>query len=100
MYKRYEDSIDLLRVGLLRPIGYDHPMDWLAFASEIDALWSLQDNFESVSLHHIPQSENGWADQLVKEARARGFIISHRYQSQTDRSAPKRSVSSDQTWSN
>uniref|UniRef100_A0A0D3D528 Small ribosomal subunit protein uS4c n=1 Tax=Brassica oleracea var. oleracea TaxID=109376 RepID=A0A0D3D528_BRAOL len=29
MYKRYEDSIDPLRVGLLRPIGYDHRPDGL-----------------------------------------------------------------------
>lgn len=42
------------------------PMDWLVFASEIDAFWNLHDNFESMSLLHIPISKNGRTDSLAK----------------------------------
>ena len=71
-----------------------NPEDWPTFTTEIDMLQRLQDDFEDVSLSHIPQSKNGCADALAKKARTRGYIFSHIDQTQTDGDAPRRINSS------
>ena len=39
-----------------------NPMDWPAFASKIELLHRLHEDFENVNLAHIPPSRNGWTD--------------------------------------
>ncbi|RID65048.1 hypothetical protein BRARA_D00270 [Brassica rapa] len=67
-----------------------NPMDWPAFATEIEVFQRLQENFEDVSLSHIPRSRNGRADALAKEARTRGYVFSHIDQTRTDGDALRR----------
>ena len=57
-----------------------NPMDWPTFATEIEILQRLQEDFEDVSLIHIPRNMNGRADALAKEAGTRGYMFSHIYQ--------------------
>lgn len=61
-----------------------NPMDWPAFTTEIEALQRLQEDFEDVSLSHIPRSQNGRADALAKEARIKCYIFSHIDQTRVD----------------
>ncbi|RID46049.1 hypothetical protein BRARA_I02736 [Brassica rapa] len=67
-----------------------NPVDWPAFATEIEVLQRLQENFEDVSLSHIPRSRNSRADALAKEARMRGYAFSHIDQTRTDGDALRR----------
>nr|VDD35746.1 unnamed protein product [Brassica oleracea] len=53
-----------------------NPGDWPTFATEIEVVQRLQEDFEDVSLSHIPWSMNGRADALTKEARTSGYIFS------------------------
>ena len=71
-----------------------NPMDWPAFATEIEVFQRLQEDFEDVRLSHIPRSRNGRADGLAKDARTRGFIFSHIDQTRTDGDASRRINSS------
>ena len=71
-----------------------NPMDWPAFATEIEALQKLQEDFEDVRISHIPRSRNGRADALAKDARTRGYLFSHIDQTQTDGDALRRIGSS------
>lgn len=71
-----------------------NPMDWPAFATEIEVFQRLQEDFEDVRLSHIPRSRNGRADGLAKDARTRGFIFFHIDQTRTDGDAPRRINSS------
>ena len=66
-----------------------NPMDWPAFATEIEEFQRLQNDFDDVRLSHIPRSRNGWADALTKNARARSYIFSHIDQTWTDGDAPR-----------
>ena len=72
----------------------ENPIDWPAFMAEIEAFQKLHEDFEDVSLSHIPRSRNGRADALAKNARARGYLFSHIDQTRTDGSAPRRIGSS------
>nr|VDD54783.1 unnamed protein product [Brassica oleracea] len=67
-----------------------NPMDWPAFTTEIEALQRLQEDFEDVSLSHIPWSQNGRADALAKEARIKCYIFSHIDQTRVDGDTPRR----------
>ncbi|XP_056847372.1 uncharacterized protein LOC130498048 [Raphanus sativus] len=71
-----------------------NPEEWPSFATELDMFHRLQDNFEDVTLSHIPRSRNGRADTLAKEARRKGYIFSHIGQTRTDGDAPRRINSS------
>ena len=71
-----------------------NPMDWPAFATEIEVFQKLHDDFEDVRLSHIPRSQNGRADGLAKDARTRGYIFSHIDQTLTDGDALRRIGSS------
>ncbi|KAF3562042.1 hypothetical protein DY000_02018726 [Brassica cretica] len=75
--------------------GYDYEPDGVAYFCDRDRDASkLQEDFEDVSLSHIPRSRNGRADVLAKEARRKGYIFSHMDQTRTDKDAPRRIVSS------
>ena len=67
-----------------------NPMDWPAFATEIEEFQWLQDDFEDVRLSHIPRCRNGRADALAKDARTRDYIFSHIDQTRTDGNALRR----------
>ena len=56
-------------------------VDWPAFATEIEVFQRLQENFEDVSLSHIPRSRNGRVDALAKETR--DYAFSHINQTRT-----------------
>ncbi|RID53270.1 hypothetical protein BRARA_G00679 [Brassica rapa] len=71
-----------------------NPMDWPTFATEIEVFQRLHENFEDVSLSHIPWSRNGRADTLAKEVRSRGYIFSDIDQTRIDGDAPRRIGSS------
>ena len=71
-----------------------NPMDWPAFATEIEEFQRLQDDFEDVRLSHIPRSRNGRADALAKDARTRDYIFTHIDQTRTDGDALRRIDSS------
>ncbi|KAL0897809.1 hypothetical protein Bca101_081770 [Brassica carinata] len=71
-----------------------NPEDWPTFATEIVMLQRLQEDFEDVSLRHIPRNTNGRADALAKEARSRGYIFSHIDQTRTDGESPRRIMTS------
>ena len=81
--------------GLLRFSGHDNsPVDWPAFATEIEMFQRLQENFEDVNLSHIPRSRNGRTNALAKEARTRGYAFSHIDQTRTYGDALRRIGSS------
>ncbi|KAF3489566.1 hypothetical protein F2Q69_00052423 [Brassica cretica] len=71
-----------------------NPVEWPTFAIEIEMFRRLQEDFEDVSLSHVPRSRNGRADTLAKEARSRGYIFSHIDQTQIDGDALRRIGSS------
>ena len=71
-----------------------NPMDWPTFATEIEVFQRLHEDFEDVSLSHIPWSRNGRGDTLAKEARSKRYIFSHIDQTRTDGDAPQRIGSS------
>ncbi|WZZ17146.1 hypothetical protein YC2023_110235 [Brassica napus] len=71
-----------------------NPVEWPTFAIEIEMFRRLQEDFEDVSVSHIPRSRNGRADTLAKEARTRGYIFSHIDQTRTDGDALRRIGSS------
>ena len=52
-----------------------NPMDWPAFATEIEALQRLQEDFKDVSIPHIHGAE--WANTLAKDARTRSYFFPH-----------------------
>ena len=52
-----------------------NPMEWPTYATEIEMLQRLQEDFEDVSLAHIYRSKNGRPDALAKEVRRRGYIF-------------------------
>ena len=49
-----------------------------------------EENFEDVSMIHIPQSRNGQTDSLAREARIRSYIFSNIDQIWTNGSALRR----------
>lgn len=54
----------------------------------------IKEDFENVSLSHIPQSKNGRADALAKETRNRGYILFHIDQTWIDGDVPRKIGSS------
>ena len=81
---RFEtDCMDLMEMTA-------NPMDWPAFATDLDELRKLQESFEDVSISHIPRSRNGRAYALAKNARSRGYFFSHINQTQADGDALRR----------
>ena len=77
----------------------NNPMEWSTFATEIEMYQRLREDFEDVSLFHIPRSRNGRADTLAKETKNKSYIFSHIDQIRIDRCAPRRIGSSATTWS-
>lgn len=71
-----------------------NPAEWPAFATEIEVFQRIQEGFENVSLSHISRSRNGRADALAKNARNRGYMFTHRDQTQIDGGALRRTGSS------
>ena len=69
-------------------------IDWPTFTAEIEAFQRLHEDFEDVSLSHIPRSQNGRADALAKNARTRGYLFSHIDHTRTDGDALRRIGSS------
>ncbi|KAF2592193.1 hypothetical protein F2Q70_00042709 [Brassica cretica] len=65
-------------------------MDWLFFATEIEVFQRLQEDFEDVSMSHIPRSRNGRANALANDAMTRGYIFSYIDQTRTDGNALRR----------
>ncbi|CAN6824065.1 unnamed protein product [Brassica oleracea] len=61
-----------------------NPVDWPTFASELEMFQRLHEDFEDVSVSHIPRSRNGRADSLAKEARTKGYIFFHIDQTRPD----------------
>ena len=72
----------------------ENPIDWPAFMAEIEAFQKLHEDFEDVSLSHIPRSRNGRADALAKNARTRGYLFSHIDQIRTNGDVLRRISSS------
>ena len=72
-----------------------NPVDWPTFATEIEVFQRLHDDFEDVSLSHIPRSRNDRTDAFAKETRTRGYIFSHIYQTRSDGGVLRRIGSSD-----
>nr|VDD60775.1 unnamed protein product [Brassica oleracea] len=72
----------------------NNPMEWPTFTTEIEMYQRLREDFEDVSLSHIPRSRNGRADTLAKEARNKRYIFSHIDQTRIDGGAPRRIGSS------
>ncbi|KAF3509419.1 hypothetical protein F2Q69_00002290 [Brassica cretica] len=60
----------------------------------IEVFQRLHEDFEDVSLSHIPWSRNGRGDRLAKEAMSKRYIFSHIDQTRTDGDAPRRIGSS------
>ena len=46
-----------------------NPMDWPAFATEIEEFQRLHDDFEDVRVFHIPRSRNSRAGVLAKKCK-------------------------------
>ena len=96
-YYVHEDPLNSLltdRSDILNTIT--NSMNWPAFTSEIDTFQSLQENFEKARLLYISCNENGWTDQLAKEARNKNIIFSHINQARSDRNIIRRNISPDQ----
>nr|VDD60981.1 unnamed protein product [Brassica oleracea] len=72
-----------------------NPVDWPTFATEIEVFQRLQEDFEDVSMSHIPRSRNDLADALAKKDRTRGYIFSHIDQTRPAGGALRRIGSSD-----
>ena len=62
-------------------------MEWPTFATEIEMYQRLREDFEDVSLTHIPRSRNDRTDTLAKEARNKCYIFSHIDQTRVERNA-------------
>ena len=75
----------------------NNPMEWPTFTTEIEMYQRLREDFEDVSLFHIPRSRNGRADTLAKETKNKDYIFSHIDHIWIDGSAPLRIGSSTTT---
>ncbi|ESQ56370.1 hypothetical protein EUTSA_v10027205mg [Eutrema salsugineum] len=55
----------------------DNPLDWLAFASELEDVMALKKQFSSFIIKQISRVDNTRADFLAKKARSRGISFSY-----------------------
>ncbi|ESQ27756.1 hypothetical protein EUTSA_v10019496mg [Eutrema salsugineum] len=62
------DCLDLVSMS-------ESPSDWPSFLSELEIFRNLRESFLNFTLSHIPRSSNVRADNLTKEARAKGIFF-------------------------
>ena len=55
-----------------------NPVDWPTFTTEIEVFHRLHEDFEDVSISHIPRSRNGRADALAKKQGAEAIFFLYR----------------------
>ncbi|KAF8082046.1 hypothetical protein N665_0851s0015 [Sinapis alba] len=73
-----------------------NPLDWPVFTVDIKILQRIHEDFQNMTMCHIPQNRNCRTDALAKEARSKGYIFFHNNQTWTDGSDFRRVYLSEQ----